>query len=113
MNNFNYTNLEEILSTNLPIRGTRFVTTAARRRLIVPVMQPYSEELNPNSIEIHAFLPNSAYIENGSFYNIPFEIQTVTKTITADDGTDEVITEKNVILDIHTDINKKLKLFPS
>lgn len=112
MNNFNYTNLEEILSTNLPIRGTRFVTTAARRRLIVPVMQEYSEQINPNSIEVHAFLPNSAYIENGSFYNIPFEIQTVTKTINNSDGTDETITEKNVILDIHTDINKKLKLFP-
>ena len=111
MNNFNYTNLEEILSANSSIRGTRFLTTAARRRLIVPLMSNYDEERNPNSVEVHAFLPNTAYIENGSFYNLPFEIETFTKTKQDENGQPQQIIERNIVLDIHDHIHKKLKLF--
>jgi hypothetical protein len=111
MSNFNYTNLEEILSTNSTIRGTRFLTTSARRRLIVPVLSEYDEQLNPNSVEVHAFLPNTAYVENGSFYNLPFEIQTITRTIQNSSGQPEQTTERNIILDIHNHLHTKLKLF--
>ena len=78
----------------------------------VALTQAHLDRIADVDSEVHAFLQNSAYIENGSFYNIPFEIQTVTRTITDTDGSDETVTEKNVILDIHTDISKKLKLFP-
>lgn len=94
MNNFEYTNIEEILSTNNSIRGTR-IDVNQDRKIIVPKLEPYvpahtSEGIE--SVEIHAFLLNTAYI--ASTYDV--------NTWKID--TDVSAQKRKISLDIHRDL---------
>ncbi|WWT39511.1 hypothetical protein [Microcystis phage Mel-JY01] len=94
MSNFEYKNIDQILSTNLPIRGTR-LDLEQDKKIIVPRFEPFvpSDTYDGvESIEVHAFLPNTAYI--GSTYNVnTWKIE-------------ELNGKKNISLDIHRDINQ-------
>jgi hypothetical protein len=100
MANFEYKNIEEILSTNKSIRGTR-IDLKQEKKIVVPKFElsPQTGEL-VNSVEFHAFLPNTSYI--GSIYDVN------TWTL------EEIKNNKKILsLDIHRDAGKNgLSLTP-
>ena len=103
MANFEYKNIDEILSTNNSIRGSR-IDVNQDRKIIVPKIEPFTPSQTAegvDSVEIHAFLPNLAYL--GSTYDVS------TWTIESDTNTNK----KKVSLDIHRDLGKNgLNLLP-
>lgn len=69
MANFEYKNIDEILGTNLPIRGVRVTlddNNLLDKKPVVPTVEPPPSPTDP--FEFHTFLPNSAYVS--SLYNI-------------------------------------------
>ena len=85
MNNFRYSNIEEILAAKSFIRGTRFrEQNALRRRLVVPVLNVTTAVDDPTSVELHVFTENVTYVEGGSLYDIPFSIETREETFIVD-----------------------------
>jgi hypothetical protein len=103
MANFEYANIDEILSTNNAIRGTR-INISGDKKVIVPKIQqliPTETGEGVDSIELHAFLPNTAYI--GSVYNLN------TWKLEKDERS-----KRNVVsLDVHRDVGPKgLNLLP-
>ena len=103
MANFEYKNIDEILSTNNPIRGSR-IDVNQDRKIIVPKIEPFIPSQTSegvDSVEIHAFLPNLSYL--GSTYNVS------TWKIESDTNTNK----KKISLDIHRDLGKNgLNLLP-
>lgn len=90
MANFDYKNIDEILSTSLPIRGVRVTLDDNRllEKATVPVViDPSDPKLN--NFEFHVFLPNGAYIS--TVYNVQSW---------------KLDTSNNVILDIHRDMRR-------
>jgi hypothetical protein len=70
MNNFEYSNIDEILLSNAPIRGSRF-NVSKERRVIIPFLRTVDNldtNLQKDSFEMHLFYPDGGYI--GSNYNI-------------------------------------------
>ena len=70
MNNFQYQNIDEILSSKQSIRGTRYVIQK-NRRIIVPQVNTIEEDVSgvkKDSFELHVFYNDGGYI--GSKYNI-------------------------------------------
>lgn len=70
MNNFQYQNIEEILNSTIPIRGSRF-TVSQDRRVIVPVLNVVDDPINnisKDSFEMHLFYSDGGYV--GSLYDI-------------------------------------------
>lgn len=69
MANFEYKNIDEILGTNLPIRGIRVTledNNLLDKKPIVPSVDPPPSPTDP--FEFHTFLPNGAYVS--SLYNL-------------------------------------------
>lgn len=69
MANFEYKNIDEILETNLPIRGIRVTledNNLLEKKPVVPSVDPPPTPTDP--YEFHTFLPNGAYVS--SLYNI-------------------------------------------
>lgn len=69
MANFEYKNIDEILETNLPIRGIRVTledNKLLEKKPVVPSVEPPPSPTDP--FEFHTFLPNGAYVS--SLYNI-------------------------------------------
>jgi hypothetical protein len=96
MANFEYKNIEEILSTNNSIRGTRFDINQDRK-IIVPKIDQYTPSQTAEgveSVELHVFLPNTAYLE--SRYDI--------NTWKIEDDVNS--SRKKLSLDIHRDLGK-------
>lgn len=96
MNNFEYVNIDEILSTNNSIRGSR-IDVNQDRKIIVPKIEPYIPSQTSDgieSVELHVFLPNTAYI--GSSYDIN------TWKLERDNTTQKT----KLSLDIHRDLGK-------
>jgi|LakMenEpi03Aug12_release.lakeMendotaPanAssembly.Ray.scaffolds.fasta_scaffold00957_46 hypothetical protein len=93
MSNFEYKNIEEILSTNNSIRGAR-IDLNQEKKIIVPKFEYTTEnEKSVNSIELHTFLPNTSYI--GSLYNISsWKIESSNSN------------NKTISLDVHRDLGK-------
>ena len=70
MNNFQYQNIEEILNSNIPIRGSRYIVSQDRR-VIVPVLNVVDDQINnisKDSFEMHLFYSDGGYV--GSLYDI-------------------------------------------
>lgn len=113
MSNFNYTNIDSILQANGPIRGTRFRLTSIRRKLVVPVMSEPTDQYFglESSLELHAFLDNTRYVDNSSLYDLPFKIESRVENITANDVTEQV-TRKYVIIDVYDHVQRLLDLPP-
>jgi hypothetical protein len=65
MPSFLYKNLTDILTTNQPIRGDRFVYSDLNSRIIVPKFSTLNNPEDPSSpgtnVELHVFLPNGSY----------------------------------------------------
>jgi hypothetical protein len=101
MANFEYINIEEILSTNKSIRGTR-IDLEQDKKIIVPKFEMLTQlGQGQNSVELHAFLPNTAYIS--SLYNV--------NTYLVENSTNA--SRKILSLDLHRDLGKKgLNLTP-
>ena len=74
MNNFQYKNINDILSTIQPIRGTRYLTQNVNKNIIVPQFTPIEIKDDPTNIELHIFLPNASYI--GSMYDVSYNLFT-------------------------------------
>ena len=69
MANFEYKNIDEILGTNLPIRGIRVTLEdngLLEKKPVVPSVDAPPSPTDP--FEFHTFLPNGAYVS--SLYNI-------------------------------------------
>jgi hypothetical protein len=109
MNNFRYSNIEEILATKSFIRGNRFREQNLRRKLVVPILNATTAVEDPTSIELHVFLENGTYIEGGSLYDIPFVIETREETFLVD-GERRVYDRKYAIVDVHKHLHENLKL---
>lgn len=97
MANFEYKNIDEILSTNEPIRGSR-IDVSNGRKIIVPKFEPLSSQdlqfgEGGESVELHAFLPNAAYIS--SLYDVN------SWKIESDNSTPP---KKQISLDVHRDL---------
>lgn len=92
MANFDYKNIDEILSTSLPIRGVRVSLDDNRllEKTTIPVtIDPSDPKLN--NFEFHVFLPNGAYIS--TVYNVQsWKLDTTSNN--------------NIILDIHRDMRR-------
>ena len=70
MNNFQYQNIDEILSSKQSIRGTRYVIQK-NRRIIVPQVNTIEDDVSgvkKDSFELHVFYNDGGYI--GSKYDI-------------------------------------------
>lgn len=95
MANFDYKNIDEILSTSLPIRGVR--VNLDDNRLLEKTTIPISfDPATPdgNNFEFHAFLPNGAYIS--TVYNLKsWKLET--------SGS---MSSPNLMLDIHRDMRR-------
>ena len=64
MNNFQYQNIDEILSSKQSIRGTRYVIQK-NRRIIVPQVNTIEEDVSgvkKDSFELHVFYNDGGYI---------------------------------------------------
>ena len=110
MNNFRYSNIEEILAAKSFIRGTRFKEqNALRRKLVVPVLNVTTAVDDPTSVELHVFTENATYIEGGSLYDIPFSIETREETFIVD-GEEKKYDRKYAIIDVHKHLHQNLKL---
>jgi hypothetical protein len=94
MANFEYKNIDEILSTSLPIRGIR--VGLDDNGLLEKVSYPFTiDPSDPklNNFEFHVFLPNGAYI--GTVYNLQsWKLDT------------SIVSNPNVVLDIHRDMRR-------
>lgn len=102
MANFEYVNIDEILSTNNSIRGTR-IDLDQEKKIIVPKIETTSQlGQGQTNVELHAFLPNTAYIS--SLYNIDtWKLENQPNNPS----------KKIVSLDLHRDLGKKgLNLIP-
>ena len=89
---FLYQNINEILSSNGPIRGARYSLNKSRR-IIVPTLYTYDDTINgveKDSLELHVYHRNTSYI--GSLYDI--------KTWTVDNVNDPSTIYIDVINDI-------------
>lgn len=94
MANFEYKNIDEILSTNKSIRGTR-IDIKQEKKIIVPKIELTSQVgRSVTNIELHAFLPNTAYV--ASIYNIN------TSKIEKDANT----SKDTLSLDLHRDLGR-------
>jgi hypothetical protein len=66
MPNFLYKNLSDILATNNPIRGNRFIYSNLNSKIVVPKFSRLNNPEDPSSpgtnVEFHVFLPNAAYV---------------------------------------------------
>ena len=110
MNNFRYSNIEEILAAKSFIRGTRFKEqNALRRKLVVPVLNLTTAVEDPTSVELHLFNENANYIEGGSLYDIPFTLETREETFIVD-GEERRYDRKYAIIDVHKHLHENLKL---
>jgi len=112
VSNFSYKNIDDILLAKGPIRGTRFTPISLRRKLVVPVLDaPTSQffEYPDASLELHAFLPTTAYVDGASLYDIPFTTKTVNETVVID-NVQTIVERKYVVLDIHRHAHEFLKL---
>lgn len=112
MTNFSYKNIDDILLAKGPIRGTRFTPIRLKRKLVVPVLDaPTTQffEYPDASLELHAFLPTTAYVDGASLYDIPFTTKTVNEQVTID-GVSTTVERKYVVLDVHRHIHEFLKL---
>lgn len=89
MANFEYKNIDEILSTALPIRGNRI--SVDDNRLLEKVsdrFQPEPPDTKSNNFEFHTFLTNGAYIS--TIYNLQ----------------SWKINGDNLVLDVHRDMRR-------
>lgn len=112
MTNFSYKNIDDILLAKGPIRGTRFTPIRLKRKLVVPVLDaPTTQffEYPDASLELHVFLPTTAYVDGASLYDIPFTTKTVNEQVVID-GITRTVERKYVVLDIHTHSHEYLKL---
>ena len=107
MANFEYKNLEEILSAKDPIRGTRFYVPDINRRLVIPALYPADDIGNPTRLELHAFLPNTAYIDGATLYDIPFQIEKRNEIV---EGAQ--VERSYVLVDVHKHLQQDLNLPP-
>lgn len=89
MANFEYKNIDEILSTALPVRGNR-INLDDNRLLekVSDVFQPEPPDTKSNNFEFHTFLTNGAYVS--TIYNIQ----------------SWKINGDNMVLDIHRDMRR-------
>jgi len=108
MANFDYKNIDEILVAKGSIRGTRFFVPDINRRLVIPALFPANDIENPTRLELHAFLPNTAYIDGATLYDIPFQIETRNEVL----ENDEVVSRNYVIIDVHKHLHTDLNLPP-
>lgn len=103
MANFEYKNIDEILSTNEPTRGIR-IDLVKDTKVIVPKFEQFNPSVSGNgveSVELHVFLPNTAYIS--SLYDVnTWKIEQTEVSIS-----DYVEIVPKVSLDIHRDLGKK------
>ena len=93
MANFEYKNIDEILSTSLPVRGIRVGLNDNRllEKINVPIdIGPQDPTLQ--DFEFHVFLPNGAYI--ATVYNLQSW------------GVEKTQTENNIRLDVHRDMRR-------
>ena len=96
MNNFQYQNIEEILSSSIPIRGSRY-TISKDRRVIVPVLNVKDDlenNIKKDSFEMHLFYGDGGYV--GSLYDV--------KNWSVDDENDP----QNIRLNIKENLNNFL-----
>lgn len=106
MANFEYKNIDEILSTNEPIRGSRIDVTNGRK-IIVPKFESLTSQdvqfgEGRESVELHVFFPNGAYLS--SLYDV--------KTWKLDSDNNNP-PKKTVSLDVHRDLgNKGVNVLP-
>lgn len=113
MSNFNYTNIDSILSATNPIRGSRTRLSSVRRKIVVPTLGDSEEQYfgRESSLELHVFLPNTTYVDNSSLYDVPFKIELRTEHVTIGTST-ETVTRKYVLIDVHDHIQNLLQLPP-
>jgi hypothetical protein len=74
MTNFQYKNINDILTTVQPIRGVRYITKNLNKNIVVPQFTPIEIKDDPTNIELHVFLPNASYI--GSMYDVSYTLFT-------------------------------------
>jgi len=100
--NFEYKNIDEILSTNAPTRGIR-IDLVKDTKVIVPKFNQYNPNFTGNgieSVELHVFLPNTAYIS--SLYNVSsWKIEDTEVQVG-----DFIEIVPKVSLDVHRDLGK-------
>ena len=94
MANFEYKNIDDILNTNLPIRGVRASLEDLKLLKKTPPLVPAIDK-ETGVVEFHTFLPNGAYLS--SLYN--------TDTWKLEDPLDGS-TAPIISLDLHRDFNK-------
>jgi len=70
MNNFQYQNIDEILKSTFPIRGSRFYIRRDKRIIVPEIITETNDELNikKDSFEMHVFYADTSYL--GSAYQI-------------------------------------------